>query len=210
MIRSRCAGRISAAGGRYFGDLFTRCYSYEANPGPKTRQVELYDSGQEIVLRVEQINLAAADGSKIKKLLALILTTLMRCSVHLDLLSSNIEKCRRSRWLLDNVLLEIYTWQMLPPFLEIAGGDAESVYAIGKLLGFKKKELIDESMDMIYFGYSIDLNVIKDLRFRDLDLHIYVGLIFSRSWRNSSTLTIVILTLQFFVSGKLAIYCPVA
>jgi adenylate cyclase class 2 len=72
---------------------------------------------------------------------------------------------RRSSWKVDGVRLEVDSWPLIPPYLEIEGDSVAQVHETAERLGFRVNELTAENTTDVYLRYGIDLSAITDLRF---------------------------------------------
>lgn len=72
---------------------------------------------------------------------------------------------RRSSWQLDGVRLEIDSWPLIPPYLEIEADSADQVWAVASRLNLSRAELTSENTTAVYDRYGIDLSAVADLRF---------------------------------------------
>ena len=60
---------------------------------------------------------------------------------------------------------DIDFWPQLGGYLEIEADTIEDVYRIFSMLGFERKEITGENVDLLYRKQGIDLNSIKELQF---------------------------------------------
>ncbi len=72
---------------------------------------------------------------------------------------------RRASFELDGARLELDSWPLIPPYLEIEGDSREHVVEVGNLLGVGEDRLTGENTTKVYARYGIDLAGIRDLRF---------------------------------------------
>lgn len=61
--------------------------------------------------------------------------------------------------------LEIDSWPLIPPYLEIEGDCVEDVQRAADRLSIAVSELTTENTVKVYARYGIDLESISDLRF---------------------------------------------
>ena len=71
---------------------------------------------------------------------------LQECGISVKSFQEN----KRELWVKDNIEATIDTWPGLEPFIEIEGGDEQSVRSIAVKLGFDFKEATFGSIDMVY------------------------------------------------------------
>jgi hypothetical protein len=157
--------RLSAAGAEPVEELFMRRYVYERHGKDYPRDTMLIDDGQAITLSVRQINEVAADG---KSLHETTVSNFENTHKMLTMLGMQVKSYRenlRSTWKLADWRFHIDTWPMIPPYLVIVGDGYDDVVKAAKVLGFPRKVLSMDTPAIIYVGYGIDLNDIRDLRF---------------------------------------------
>ncbi|MET8682378.1 hypothetical protein ABZW18_33645 [Streptomyces sp. NPDC004647] len=71
----------------------------------------------------------------------------------------------RTSYLLDNVRLEIDSWPLIPPYLEIEGDSVDEVRKTADLLGIAPNSLTSVNTTEVYTRYGHDLTAIKELHF---------------------------------------------
>lgn len=159
------AQRIAAAGGTHVSDRVMRRYVYDITPGERSRWIRLRDTGSEVTLCVKEITSDAVDGTRETETTVGDFDTTNALLGQVGFTAKAYQENRRSSWLLDEVRLEIDSWPLIPPYLEIEGDDAEQVWAAAKRLGLDREDLTSENTTAVYARYGIDLTTIPDLRF---------------------------------------------
>jgi adenylate cyclase class 2 len=163
------AARIVAEGGKHVTDRFMRRYVYDVAPGDPSRWIRLRDSGTETTLCVKQIVSSEIDGVREVEVEVSdfdstnILLTLM------GFVAKAYQENRRSSWTLGSVRLEIDSWPLIPPYLEIEADSTNEVHATAARLGFSIDELTAENTTAVYARYGYELGAISDLRFSEHD-----------------------------------------
>lgn len=156
---------IEAAGGEHVADRTMRRYVYDIEPGTPGRWIRLRDTGSEVTLCVKEITSDAVDGTRETETGVGDFGTTHALLGQLGFTAKAYQENHRSSWLLDGVRLEIDSWPLIPPYLEIEGDDAEQVWTTAKRLRLDREELTSENTTAIYARYGIDLTSIPDLRF---------------------------------------------
>ncbi|WP_086770549.1 class IV adenylate cyclase [Streptomyces bobili] len=159
------AQRIAAAGGTHVSDRVMRRYVYDIAPGDTSRWIRLRDTGSEVTLCVKEITSDAVDGTRETETTVGDFDTANALLGSLGFIAKAYQENRRSSWLLNDVRLEIDSWPLIPPYLEIEGDDAEQVWAAAKRLGLDRAALTSQNTTAVYARYGIDLTTIADLRF---------------------------------------------
>ncbi|MEU3185343.1 adenylate cyclase [Streptomyces sp. NPDC006923] len=159
------AARIADAGGTYAASRLMRRYVYDTVPAAEGRWIRLRDTGRDVTLCVKEITSDAIDGTRETETSVgdfEITHALLR---RMGISSRSYQENRRDSWLLDGVRLEIDSWPLIPPYLEIEGDGAEQVWATAKRLSIPREELTSENTTKVFTRYGIDLKSITDLRF---------------------------------------------
>ncbi|MFE5074093.1 class IV adenylate cyclase [Streptomyces halstedii] len=159
------AGRIAGNGGTHVADRMMRRYVYDVRPAEPGRWVRLRDTGSEVTLCLKEITSDSVDGTRETEVevgdFEATHVLLERLGFHAKAYQEN----RRSSWQLDGVRLEIDSWPLIPPYLEIEGDDAEQVWKAARLLGLARAELTSENTTAVYARYGLELEKVTDLRF---------------------------------------------
>jgi adenylate cyclase, class 2 len=159
------AERIKEAGGTHVAERLMRRYVYDIRPGEAGRWIRLRDTGSEVTLCVKEITSDAIDGTRETEVIVSDFDTTHTLLERLGYQAKAYQENRRSSWLLDGIRLEIDSWPLIPPYLEIEGDDAEQVWAAADRLSVSRAELTSENTTKVYARYGIDLEAIPDLRF---------------------------------------------
>ncbi|WP_037911535.1 class IV adenylate cyclase [Actinacidiphila yeochonensis] len=157
--------RIAAVGGEHVADRVMRRYVYDIRPGETGRWIRLRDTGSEVTLCVKEISGTGVDGTLETETAVGDFDTTHELLGRLGFEPKAYQENRRSSWLLDTVRLEIDTWPLIPPYLEIEGDDAQQVWLAADRLGISRADLTSENTTAVYARYGIDLGDIPDLRF---------------------------------------------
>lgn len=81
----------------------------------------------------------------------------------------NYQEKKRVSYNLDGTEIEIDTWPLIPPYLEIEGQSDEQIYQVIKKLGLLDKETISCNTAEVYQKYGIDIYEYRELRFNQKD-----------------------------------------
>jgi adenylate cyclase class 2 len=161
------AGRIKHAGGVHIADRLMRRYVYDIVPGDQSTWIRLRDTGRETTLCVKQILSDAIDGVREIEVNVSDFDATNALLAMLGFAPKAYQENRRSSWKLDTVRLELDSWPLIPPYLEIEADSTEEVHATAQRLGFQIADLTAENTTVVYARYGHDLTAISDLRFPD-------------------------------------------
>jgi adenylate cyclase class 2 len=72
------------------------------------------------------------------------------------LIEKMYQENKRTRYVLDGIECDIDTWPLIPPYLEIEGGNWESIYSTAKKLGFERGAAKIFSTNQVYRLHGLD------------------------------------------------------
>lgn len=158
-------GRILRAGGYHAADRLMRRYVYDVTPGDQSKWIRLRDTGREVTLCVKEIVSDAIDGVREIEVHVSDFAATHALLEALGFKAKAYQENRRSSWKLDTVRLELDSWPLIPPYLEIEADSTQEVRATAERLGFITTQLTAENTTAVYARYGLDLSAISDLRF---------------------------------------------
>jgi len=161
----KMSARIKEIGGTHVAERLMRRYVYDLRPREQGRWIRLRDTGSEVTLCVKEITSDAIDGTRETEVGVSDFDSTHALLGRLGHRARAYQENRRSSWVLDDVRLEIDSWPLIPPYLEIEGDDAEQVWAAADRLAVPRTELTSENTTTVYARYGIDLETVPDLRF---------------------------------------------
>ncbi|NYI05699.1 adenylate cyclase class 2 [Allostreptomyces psammosilenae] len=161
----KLAAQIAEMGGRHVAYRRMRRYVYDVAPGDQNRWIRLRDTGSEITLCVKEITSDEIDGVREFEVAVSDFEATHSLLGVLGFTAKAYQENTRSSWELDGVRLEIDSWPLIPPYLEIEGDSAQAVWATAARLGLTREHLTTENTTAVYARYGIDLRSITDLRF---------------------------------------------
>jgi adenylate cyclase, class 2 len=158
-------GRIKRAGGVHVADRLMRRYVYDVVPGDRAKWIRLRDTGRETTLCVKQIVSDAIDGVREVEVNVSDFDATNALLGTLGFTPKAYQENRRSSWRLGPVRLEIDSWPLIPPYLEIEADSTEEVHTAAQQLGFQVADLTADNTTAVYARYGHDLDALTDLRF---------------------------------------------
>ncbi|MFD7505804.1 class IV adenylate cyclase [Streptomyces sp. NPDC059850] len=158
---------IRQRGGAHVADRLMRRHVYDIVPGEQGRWIRLRDTGSEVTLCVKHITSDAIDGTREEEVAVSSFEDTHALLNLMGFTAKAYQENRRTSYVLEGVRLEIDSWPLIPPYLEIEGDSTEEVTSTAKLLGLDPGSLTGANTLGIYARYGIDLTQIKDLRFPD-------------------------------------------
>jgi adenylate cyclase class 2 len=165
-IDPRTAERsILDKGGIKLGDRFMRRYVYDITPGDESKWIRLRDNGNGITLAVKQITKDSIDGTHEVEVTVSDFTAANELLKLMGFMPKSYQETKRASFTLEGAQLEIDTWPLIPPYLEIEAATTEDVIRVAELLGYTEHDLTGENTIKIYARHGFDLNTIPELRF---------------------------------------------
>ena len=161
------AERILRLGGRRVGDRLMRRYVYDIAAGDESRWIRLRDSGTAVTLTVKEIAHDGIDGTTETEVVVGDFEATNQLLGRIGFEPKSYQENRRMSFEFEGAQLEIDSWPLIPPYLEIEGQSREHVVEVGALLGFSENELTGENTVKVYGRYGIDLTEISELRFAE-------------------------------------------
>ncbi|PPJ21572.1 class IV adenylate cyclase [Nocardia nova] len=165
-IDPRTAERsILDKGGIKLGDRFMRRYVYDITPGDESKWIRLRDNGNGITLAVKQITNDSIAGTHEVEVTVSDFTAANELLKLMGFMPKSYQETKRASFTLEGAQLEIDTWPLIPPYLEIEAATTEDVIRVAELLGYTEHDLTGENTIKIYARHGFDLNTIPELRF---------------------------------------------
>lgn len=159
------ADEILRLGGRRVGERLMRRYVYDIETGDGSRWVRLRDTGSEVTLAVKEIAHDGIDGTTETEVVVGDFEAANELLGKMGFAAKSYQENRRVSFELMGAELEIDSWPLIPPYLEIEGRSREHVVRVAAALGVGEAELTGENTTKVYARYGIDLGAIRELRF---------------------------------------------
>lgn len=77
----------------------------------------------------------------------------------------NYQEKKRIRYVLNNTEVDIDSWPLIPPYLEIEGESDEQIDSIVKILELSNKEIVSCNTSEVYKKYGLDIYRFRELKF---------------------------------------------
>ncbi|MDS1272689.1 class IV adenylate cyclase [Lipingzhangella sp. LS1_29] len=157
--------QIQNNGGVEIGKRTQRRYVYDIDPNDQSRWIRLRDTGDDATLAIKEIDTDAIGGTRETEVTVSDIDTTNVLLSKLGYRPKAYQENHRHSFILNGACLEIDSWPLIPPYLEIEADTREDVVDIAKLLGYDETQLTGQNTTKIYAHYGIDLATITDLRF---------------------------------------------
>ena len=142
-----------------------RRYVYDIAAGDESRWIRLRDDGTAVTLTVKEIAHDGIDGTTETEVVVSDFEVTNELLGQIGFQAKSYQENRRVSFEFDGAQLELDSWPLIPPYLEIEGESQEHVVRVAETLGISEDELTGENTVKVYARYGIDLTEISDLRF---------------------------------------------
>ncbi|MFW5415248.1 class IV adenylate cyclase [Nocardiopsis sp. CNT-189] len=156
--------RILAEGGEPAGEALQRRYVYDIEPGDEGRWIRLRDTGSAVTLTVKEIDSDEIGGTRETEVEVSDFATADALLGKLGYRPKAYQENHRRSFTLQGARLEIDSWPLIPPYLEIEAADRDQVVRTAALLGYEEERLTGENTTKVYARHGIDLAAVTDLR----------------------------------------------
>jgi adenylate cyclase class 2 len=157
--------KLKKLGAKKIGKKNYKRYIYEHKPKKEGSWIRLRTDGEKTTLTIKDVKNKEIDGTKETEIIVNDIEKTNELLNNLGFFHRSYQENKRTKYLLNNVKVEIDEWPMIPPHVEIEGKNIEEVEKTIKLLGFKKEEAISGKISDIYKKHGIDSETIKELKF---------------------------------------------
>ena len=142
-----------------------RRYVYDIAAGDESRWIRLRNDGTAVTLTVKEIAHDGIDGTTETEVVVSDFEVTNELLGQIGFQAKSYQENRRVSFEFDGAQLELDSWPLIPPYLEIEGESQEHVVRVAETLGISEDELTGENTVKVYARYGIDLTEISDLRF---------------------------------------------
>lgn len=157
--------KLEKLGAKFVFSAMQQRYVYDFNPKVENKWIRLRTDGQTTTLTIKNLQNKKIDGTKE---LEIIVDNFEKANEFLEELgykNKGFQQNIRTRYILDDVELDLDKWPLIPEYLEIEGPTEESIYNCLKKLGLKKEETVTLDVASIYTHYGYDGDNLSDLNF---------------------------------------------
>lgn len=156
---------IEAYGAKYINDYEQKRYIYDFNPVDENRWIRLRTDGVKTTLAIkeckddsiggtEEIEIEVSDMEKTNSILE-----------KLGYYARSVQENRRTRYVLDNVEIDIDTWPHLNTYVEFESNNEENILNVLNKLSIDIKDTTTMNVQDIYFELGYTKEDLNDLRF---------------------------------------------
>ncbi|TDC33146.1 adenylate cyclase, partial [Kribbella albertanoniae] len=125
------ASEIVRLGGRRVGERLMRRFVYDIADGDESRWVRLRDTGSVVTLAVKEVAHDGIDGTTETEVVVGDFEATNELLGKMGFVAKSYQENRRVSFELMGAELEIDSWPLIPPYLEIEGRSREHVVQVG-------------------------------------------------------------------------------
>ena len=159
--------KLENLGATKVADYIQKRYIYDFNPAIKGKWIRLRDTGKEVTLTIKEIKNDSIDGTKELEIKANDFDTTNLILNELGYKSRLYQENKRTRYMLNNIEIDIDKWPMIPTYVELEGPNEEEILKVVKELGFSSEDIITYGVSKIYNHYGLDIDDYPELKFKN-------------------------------------------
>jgi len=159
--------KLENLGATKVADYIQKRYIYDFNPAIKGKWIRLRDTGKETTLTIKEIKEDTIDGTKELEIKVSDFDTTNLILKELGYNYRLYQENKRTRYMLDNIEIDIDTWPMIPTYVEFEGDSAENILKVIEELRYKKEDIITYGVSKIYEHYGLDIDSYPELKFKN-------------------------------------------
>lgn len=158
--------KLEKLGAVKVGDFHQKRNVYDVKPPHESRWIRLRSDGKKTTLTYKNVEKDTIDGTKE---LEIEVDDFDKTDEMLNILGytkRNYQENMRTRYMLDDVELDIDSWPLIPTYLELESDSIEKIKKLEKKLGVDKDKITCYNCQDIYEKiYDIEVGKIKVLKF---------------------------------------------
>lgn len=159
--------KLENLGATKVADYIQKRYIYDFNPAIKGKWIRLRDTGKETTLTIKEIKEETIDGTKELEIKVNDFDTTNLILEELGYKHRLYQENKRTRYMLNNIEIDIDTWPMIPTYVEFEGDSEENIIKAIEELGYKKEDIITYGVSKIYMHYGLDIDAYQELKFEN-------------------------------------------
>lgn len=158
--------KIEKLGAKKIADFNYKRRIYNFNPAVPQKWIRLRTDGNKTTLTIKKLESLEIDGTKEMEIEVSDFEETNKILNELGYNSHTYQENKRTRYVLNDVELDIDSWPYIPTYLEIEGKDEKSVLDMIEKLGLNKEKITALDVQSIYKDiYGIDISNMKELKF---------------------------------------------
>lgn len=157
--------RLEKMGAVKVGDFNQRRYVYDFKPVISNKWIRLRDNGEVVTLTIKEIKEDTIDGTKELEIEVSDFEATDNILQELGYNFRSYQENKRTRYMLDDIEIDIDTWPKISTYVEFEGKNEENILKVIANLGYKKDEIVTYGVSKIYEHYGLNIDDYKILKF---------------------------------------------
>ena len=159
--------KIEKLNGKFINNYEQIRYVYDFNPVKENKWIRLRTDGFKTTLTIKEYT-----SSKINVVneLEIEVSDMEKTNLILEKLGykkRSVQENKRTRYILNDVEIDIDTWPYLKAFVEFESKSKEKIYDVLKLLDIDIKNTTTKIADDFYYDIGFTKEMLNDLRFKE-------------------------------------------
>ena len=157
--------KIKSLGATFVNDYYQKRYIYDFNPKIDNKWIRLRTDGFKTTLTIKEYQSAEVGGTKEIEIEVSDLEKTNEILNQLGYFKRSFQENKRTRYMLNDVEIDIDTWPHLNTYVEFEGKSKEDVFALLNLLDISEDEVTTMDAQDIYLANGYTKEDMNDLRF---------------------------------------------
>jgi len=143
-------------------------YVYGFNPKVYEKWIRLRTNGKKTTLTIKELKDYSISGTKEKEIIVSDFEMTNEILKELGYIPESYQENKRTRYHLDGVEIDLDSWPLIPPYVEIEGNSEEEVIQTAEKLGYSKEDLVSLDVENIFRQYyHIEIANMPILKFEE-------------------------------------------
>ena len=159
--------KIEKLNGKFINNYEQIRYVYDFNPVKENKWIRLRTDGFKTTLTIKEYTSSKINGVNE---LEIEVSDMEKTNLILEKLGykkRSVQENKRTRYILNDVEIDIDTWPYLKTFVEFESKSKEKIYDVLKLLDIDIKNTTTKIADDFYYDIGFTKEMLNDLRFKE-------------------------------------------
>ena len=159
--------KIEKLNGKFINNYEQIRYVYDFNPVKENKWIRLRTDGYQTTLTIKEYTSSKINGVNE---LEIEVSDMEKTNLILEKLGykkRSVQENKRTRYILNDVEIDIDTWPYLKTFVEFESKSKETIYDVLKLLDIDIKNTTTKIADDFYYDIGFTKEMLNDLRFKE-------------------------------------------
>lgn len=157
--------RLEKVGAKFINNYNQKRYIYDFKPVQKGKWIRLRTDGEKTTLTIKEIKNDSISGTEELEIEVSDIESTNLILEELGYKARNYQENKRTRYIYNNIEIDIDTWPKIPTYVEFEGVDEKELFNFVNMLGFTKDDLITYGVSKIYKHYGLDIDDYDILKF---------------------------------------------